>query len=165
MIFRFVVWFLFVLVAAGPAKADEALKEALRGQGEDAITTAASVLVDGVREANPLGATGVLILKPVALAYVNNMDEPGRTTGLAVLSSVGKGAAANNICVFTAVLLELAAHGLTGGTLTAVCLSVGAFVGVQDWKSSEPRRLEAQAKAEADKIANVMTSATEPQVD
>lgn len=127
-------------IGASQVHADEALDVAVRGQAGDAVTTAASVLVKGAVELNPLGVVGVLVVKPIAVAHVNKLQEPQRTDGLTALGAAGVGLTVNNVCVFAAIALEVLAHGMTVGQVTALCMGSGAAVGIAHWRSTQGLR-------------------------
>jgi hypothetical protein len=135
------------LLMSTAAHADEPLTHAIKGQVADIATTLVGTAIEGVSEANPLGVAGVVLLKPIAVAAIDHMDEPDRTKGLSLLGAVGYGAAANNLCVFVAVGLELMAHGMTAGSITALCLATGVYVGARNWKSTEAIRERAEFDA------------------
>lgn len=101
--------------------------------GKDPAGTAASAagLALGAAEANPLGLL-TLPGKLIALEHAKTLPTGEREHALSVISSVWRGAAANNLCVVVAIA--------TGGTFGPACAVAGLAVALREWESAAIER-------------------------
>lgn len=106
------------------AKAD-VKTEAITGQSTDAVTTVIGI-TQGATELNPLGPVISIVLKPIAFAVVEELDEEDKVIGHSALATAGWGASANNLCV------------LVGGGVG--CIFAGIAAGVVAWNRTVQER-------------------------
>jgi len=111
------------------AQADTAERAQNAAIADVASTGAALAL--GAAEANPLGLL-TLPAKLAALKYAESLQDGDKQTAQSVISSMWRGAAANNVCVILSIV--------TGGTFAPVCAIAGFAVAWHEWQSSEIER-------------------------
>lgn len=95
------------------------------------VASTGAALALGAAEANPLGLL-TLPAKLAALKYAESLQDGDKQTAQSVISSMWRGAAANNVCVILSIV--------TGGTFAPVCAIAGFAVAWHEWQSSEIER-------------------------
>lgn len=103
------------LFSAAPSFADEALTAAIGAHIADCVSTGAVLAFgsDILREANPRGPIVSCALKPIGVYFANKRPEPERTIALQVQSALISGAVANNLLLWVAPHVGLAARAVT----------------------------------------------------
>ena len=71
---------------------------AITGTTADAVTTLVAV-GRGATELNPLGVAGALLVKPLAVQWIDRQPASDRTAWWRRLTVVSVGATANNLCI------------------------------------------------------------------
>lgn len=95
------------------------------------VASTGAALALGAAEANPLGLLSIP-MKLAAIKYAEGLDDGDKQTAQSVISSMWRGAAANNVCVIMSIV--------TGGTFAPVCAIAGFAVAWHEWQSSEIER-------------------------
>lgn len=95
------------------------------------VASTGAALALGAAEANPLGLL-TLPMKFAAIRYAEGLPDGDKQTAQSVISSMWRGAAANNVCVIMSIV--------TGGTFAPVCAIAGFAVAWHEWQSGEIER-------------------------
>ena len=95
------------------------------------VASTGAALALGAAEANPLGLL-TLPMKFAAIRYAEGLPDGDKQTAQSVISSMWRGAAANNVCVIMSIV--------TGGTFAPVCAIAGFAVAWQEWQAGEIER-------------------------
>lgn len=96
----------------------------------DVASTVAGIAL-GAAEANPVGLL-TIPAKLAALQYADGLLDGDKQTAQSVISSMWRGAAANNVCVIVSMA--------TGGTFAPVCAIAGLVVALHEWNAGEIER-------------------------
>lgn len=113
-----------VFVTACAAPRDAAERDAWAGQGADVGSTVVALSTGDFVEANPLGAS-LLLIKPLLILLADAQPEPDRTGALHGIAAGGWGAFAYNVCFY-----------LAGPAGSAGCAVGGLVVGF--WRLFNP---------------------------
>lgn len=95
------------------------------------VASTGAALALGAAEANPLGLL-TLPMKFAAIRYAEGLPDGDKQTAQSVISSMWRGAAANNVRVIGSIV--------TGGTFAPVCAVAGFAVAWHEWQSGEIER-------------------------
>jgi len=96
------------------------------------VASTGAALALGAAEANPLGLL-MLPMKFAAIRYAEGLPDGDKQTAQSVISSMWRGAAANNVCVIMSIV--------TGGTFAPACAIAGFAVAWHEWQSGADERL------------------------
>jgi hypothetical protein len=127
---------------------DDALRDALRGAAIDCITTGVGLMVasEFLVEANPIGAVGTCVAKPVAIAALNRLPEPQRTRSLALVEAGWTAFGANNVVQGAAALIAKKTGSMSALKIGSIAGPIAAAITFYFvWKASERDRLIAEA--------------------
>jgi hypothetical protein len=126
---RAVLAALLIAVITGCASTGSLQDQAERAAAGDIATTTVGVASGLMVEANPIGAAGTIVLKPVMLAHCRSLPDDEKAECFAALAAVWSGVTVSNACMFAA---------LAAPAIAPLCLMGGLAWGMNELDKARP---------------------------